>query len=101
MGIPKKVKIILSNFLSNRTNLTLFQCVLYFVIGSIMGQYLSWGKMIVMFIVMFLIQFITRTKGVADGIVMGHLMKEHNIQTNEFLQRMKDEADKIDKEDLN
>ena len=53
------------NFLSNRMNLTIFQCLLYFVIGYIMGEYLTWGKMVIMFIIMFLIQFITRTKAVA------------------------------------
>ena len=89
------------NFMSSRTNLTIFQCLLYFVIGWVMGEYLTWIELCVMFVVMLCIQFITRTKAVADGIVIGHLMKEHNIQTNEFLQRMKDEADKIDKEDLN
>ena len=89
------------NFLSNRNNLTIFQCVLYFVIGWIMGQHLTWIELCMMFVVMVGIQFITRTKAVADGIVMGHLMKKHNIKTNEFIQRMKDEVDKIDKEELN
>ena len=89
------------NFMSNRNNLTIFQCVLYFVIGWVMGEYLTWPKLGLMFVVMLGIQFITRTKAVADGMVMGHLMKKHSIKTNEFLQRMKDEVDKIDKEDLN
>jgi len=95
------MKQMIINFLSSRTNLTIFQCLLYFIIGWVMGEYLTWIELCVMFVVMLCIQFITRTKAVADGIVIGHLMKEHNIQTNEFLQRMKDEADKIDKEDLN
>ena len=89
------------NFMSSRTNLTIFQCLLYFVIGWVMGEYLTWPKLILMFSVMLCIQFITRTKAVADGMVMGHLMKKHSIKTNEFLRRMKDEVDKIDKEDLN
>ena len=72
-----------------------------FIVGYIMGQHLTWIELGMMFIVMFGIQFITRTKAVADGMVMGHLMKKHNIKTNEFLQRMKDEVDKIDKEELN
>ena len=89
------------NFMSSRWNLTIFQCILYFIVGYIMGQHLTWGELILMFVVMLGIQFITRTKAVADGMVMGHLMKKHSIKTNEFLQRMKDEVDKIDKEDLN
>ena len=89
------------NFMSGRGNLTIFQCVLYFIIGWVMGQHLTWMELCVMFVVMFGIQFITKTKAVADGMVMGHLMKKHSIKTNEFLRRMKDEVDKIDKEDLN
>ena len=95
------MKQMIINFISSRTNLTIFQCLLYFVIGWVMGEYLTWIELCVMFVVMLGIQFITRTKAVADGMVMGHLMKKHSIKTNEFLQRMKDEVDKIDKEDLN
>ena len=88
-------------FLSSRWNLTIFQCLLYFIVGWVMGEHLALPKLVLMFAVMLCIQFITRTKGVADGMVMGHLMKKHSIKTNEFLQRMKDETDKINKEDLN
>ena len=95
------MKQMIINFMSDRNNLTIFQCVLYFIIGWVMGEYLTWIELCVMFVVMLGIQFITRTKAVADGMVMGHLMKKHSIKTNEFLQRMKDEVDKIDKEDLN
>ena len=89
------------NFMSNRWNLTIFQCILYFIIGWVMGEHLTWVELSVMFIVMLGIQFITRTKAVADGMVIGHLMKEHNIQTNKFIQHMKKEMNKIDKENLN
>ena len=102
MGIfREKGKIMITNFLSNRINLTIFQCILYFIIGWVMGEHLTWPELGLMFIVMLVIQFITRTKAVADGIMFGHLMKEHNLQTNEFLKHMKDEMDKIDKEELN
>ena len=89
------------NFMSSRGNLTIFQCILYFIIGWVMGEHLTWVELSVMFIVMLGIQFITRTKAVADGMVIGHLMKEHNIQTNKFIQHMKKEMNKIDKENLN
>ena len=91
----------ITNFLSNKTNLTIFQCLLYFVIGWVMGEYLTWPKLGLMFIVMFGIQFITRIKGVADGMMMRQMMMNLECDSNEFLQRMKDEVDKIDKEDLN
>ena len=40
-------------FLSSRTNLTIFQCLLYFVVGHMMGEYLSWGQIGIMFVVLF------------------------------------------------
>ena len=89
------------NFLSNRTNLTLFQCLLYGVIGYIMGQYLDWIKLVVMFAVLLGIQFITRTKAVADGMMFGHLMEHHNMKTNEFLAKMKEEVDRMNKDEMN
>ena len=66
-----------------------------------MGEYLTWPKLGLMFIVMFGIQFITRIKGVADGMVMRQMMMDLKCNSNKFLQRMKDETDKINKEDLN
>ena len=102
MGIFRKEwKTMITNFLSSRINLTIFQCLLYFVVGYMMGEHLTWPKLGLMFVIMFGIQFITRTKAVADGIMFGHLMEEHNMQTNKFLQHMKDEVDKINKKDLN
>ena len=101
MGIFKKEwKIIIINFLSSRLNLTIFQCLLYFIVGYIMGEYLTWPKLGLMFVIMLCIQFITRTKAVADGIMFRQIMIENNMKANEFIQHMKKEMDKIDKEDL-
>jgi hypothetical protein len=102
MGIfRKKWKIMIANFLSSRTNLTVFQCLLYFVIGYIMGEYLTWPKLGLMFVIMFGIQFITRTKAVADGIMFRQMMMDLDCDTHEFVQHMKKEVDKINKKDLN
>ena len=38
------------NFLSSRSNLTIFQCLLYLLVGHIMGDYLSWKQMSVLFV---------------------------------------------------
>ena len=89
------------NFMSSRGNLTIFQCILYGIMGYVMGQYLTWLQLSAMLVIMYLMHLITRTKAVADGMVIGHLMKEHDIQTNKFIQHMKKEMDKIDKENLN
>jgi len=91
----------LTRFLSNRTNLTIFQCLLYFIIGYIMGEYLTWPKLGLMFIIMLGIQFITRTKAVADGMVLRQIMTDLDCNANEIVRKMKEETDRINKEDLN
>ena len=88
-------------FLSSRSNLTIFQCILYFIVGYIMGEYLTWQKMGIMFVVMFLIQFITRTKAVADGMMFRQMMLDSQVDANEIVRRMKQEADRLNKNDLN
>ena len=102
MGIFGEIRQkIIINFLSNRTNLTLFQCMLYLMVGYIMGQYLTWIKLGVMFILIFGIQFVTRIKAVADGMVFRQLMEHHGMKANEIVRRIKEEADRMDKEDWN
>ena len=104
MGVYRKeeMKQVIINFLSNRMNLTIFQCLLYFVIGWVMGEYLTWPKLGLMFIVMFVIQFITRTKAVADGMMFRQIMLDSKVEANEIIKMMKKEQDKItDKRDLN
>ena len=88
-------------FLSNRWNLTIFQCILYFIIGWVMGEHLTWVELSVMFIVMLGIQFITRTKAVADGMVIKQIMVDNQLDANEIIRRMKQETDRLDKDDLN
>ena len=84
-------------FLSNRINLTVFQCLLYFMVGYIMGEHLTWPKLWLMFIIMFLIQFITRTKAVADGMMFRQMMIDLDCDANEIARRMKKEVEKIHK----
>ena len=102
MGIFREIRQkIIINFLSNRTNLTVFQCMLYLMIGYIMGQYLTWIKLGIMFILLFGIQFITRIKSVSDGMVFRQLMEHHGMKANEIVQKIKEEADRMNKEDWN
>ena len=103
MGVYRKeeMKQVMINFFSNRTNLTIFQCLLYFIIGYIMGEYLTWIELGVMFVAMFGIQFITRTKAVADGMVFREMMMSSQVDANEIVKRMKEETDRMNKEDLN
>ena len=102
MGIFEKIRqTIIINFLSNRTNLTIVQCMLYLIIGYVMGQYLDWTRMIIMFILLLGIQWITRIKAVADGMVFHQLIEHHGMDANEIVKRMKKEADKMEKDEWN
>ena len=83
--------------MSSRWNLTIFQCILYFIIGWVMGEHLTWIEMGVMFVVMLGIQFITRTKAVADGMMFRQMMMENQWEVNDVVQKIKDEADKARK----
>ena len=88
-------------FLSSRWNLTIFQCLLYFVVGYVMGEYLTWPKLILMFAVMLMIQFITRTKAVADGMMFRQIMMDNQVDANEVVKMIKRETDRMNKDDLN
>ena len=103
MGVYRKEEMIktITAFLSNRINLTIFQCLLYFIIGYIMGEHLSYVELGIMFVVMFGIQFITRTKAVADGMMFREMMIDLNTDANEIVRKMKEETDRLNKEDLN
>ena len=89
----------ITNFLSSRTNLTIFQCILYGIIGYIMGGYLNWTQMMLMFVVLFIIQFITRTKAVADGMIFRQMMIDLNCDANEIAKRLQNDVDKMMDED--
>ena len=84
----EKIKQTIISFLSSRYNLTIFQCLLYFIIGWVMGQHLTWLKLILMFVVMLCIQFITRTKAVADGMMFRQIMIDNQVDANDIVKRM-------------
>ena len=90
------------NFMSNRWNLTIFQCILYGIMGYVMGQYLNWIQLGGMLVIMYLIQIIIRTKAVADGMMIRQMMMDNHVDANEIIKQMKQEMDRLDKHsDLN
>ena len=88
----------ITKFLSSRNNLTIFQCILYIIVGYVMGQHLDWIRLMLMLVVMYLIQFITRTKAVADGMMFRQMMMENQWEVNDVVQKIKQEADKARKD---
>ena len=88
--------------MSSRGNLTIFQCILYGVVGYVMGQYLDWTRLVLMLVVMYLIQFITRTKAVADGMMFRQIMMDNQVDANEIVKMIKKEADRAKRDnDIN
>ena len=85
------------SFLSSRVNITLVQCVLYLMVGYIMGQHLNWIQFIIVFIILLGIQFITRLKAVADGMVFRQLMVDHKMDANEIVKKIKEQAEEAKK----
>jgi len=59
-----------------------------------MGEYLDWMKFGVMFVVILIIQFVTRTKAVADGMMYRQIMIDNQMDANDIIQKIKEEADK-------
>ena len=41
------------SFLSSRVNITLVQCILYLIVGYVMGQHLNWIQFIIVFLITF------------------------------------------------
>ena len=79
--------------MSNRTNLTIVQCILYLIVGYIMSNHLDWIQLGIMFILLFGIQFITRIKAVSDGMVFRELMTDHHMDANEIVEKIKEQAE--------
>ena len=90
-------KSVIIAFLSSRTNLTLLQYILYLIVGYVIGKHLDWIQMGIMFILLFGIQFVTRTKAVADGMVLRQLMVNYNLKANEIVEKMKEQAEEAKK----
>tara|TARA_R110001583_G_scaffold26174_1_gene94468 strand:+ start:266 stop:565 length:300 start_codon:yes stop_codon:yes gene_type:complete len=95
-------------FLTNRINLTIFQCILYFIIGYVMGEYLTWEQLVLMFVIMLVIQMITRVKAIADGILIVQML-DNKFETqrgdldklDKDIDRLMKDSKKMDKKDLN
>ena len=77
----------ITKFFSGRTNLTILQCILYLLIGHIMGSYLEWGQLIIMFTIILAVQFITHIKAVADGMLYIQLMND-NKDFKKFIKKI-------------
>ena len=89
----------LTNFLSNKNNLTLLQCLLYGVLGYLLKGNYNWTQFIIVFIILFGIQFITHIKAVVTGIMLHQMMEEKDHAVMKFIKQLEKRTDK-EKDDL-
>ena len=66
----------LTNFLTSKLNLTIMQCLLYFVLGYMFREHYTIKQIVIISIVLLGIQFITHIKAVAHGMMLHQLMVE-------------------------
>ena len=81
----------ITNFLSNKVNLIILQCLLYFIIGHIMGSHLTMSQFIMMFVLILLLQFITHIRGVSQGMLYNQLMNEDR-DFKKFIKKLKNKS---------
>ena len=84
----------LKNFVSNRTHLSIIQFLMYSMIAYIMLQYsMSILEMVIVFSLLLTIQFLTRIKAVADGMMFRQLMTDYEMDANDIVQKIKEQAE--------
>ena len=84
----------LKNFVSNRTHLSIIQFLMYSMIAYIMLQYsMSILEMVIVFSLLLTIQFLTRIKAVADGMMFRQLMDDFDMDANDIVQKIKEQAE--------
>ena len=86
----------ITNFLSNKINLTLIQCILYCVLGWMLGDYLTWGQFGIVFIIILLINLIVHVKGVSHGMFMFQVMRENEHDYIKFIKKMEKDVNNSD-----
>ena len=82
----------LTDFLSNKTNLTILQCVLYFILGYIIHDHFTGTQFFIMFITILVINFIVHIKAVSTGMMMREMMEEDRYHVIEFIKKMERES---------
>ena len=97
MGMKQLIDM-LTNFLSNKINLTILQCSLYLVLGYMLNLHYNWTQLSVVAIVIVLINFITHIKGISHGMFISEIMYEENHQLMKFLKKVERKHNKSNKD---
>ena len=95
-----ELKKMMANFLSNRFNLNLLHIVLYIVIGIALYNSMDWTRILMISSLIIVTNVISHVKGTANGMVYRELMLHHDLQANEILQKIREEAEKAKNDDL-
>ena len=88
----------ITNFLSNKWNLIILQCLLYTIVGYIMGSHLTMSELIIVFVMILLINFITHIRGVSQGMLYNQLMNDNSEDFVKFIKKYDEKNKKKFKE---
>ena len=86
----------LTDFLSNKTNLTILQCILYFVLGYIIYPFFQGLQFFIVFWIILSINFIIHIKAVGTGMMMREMMEEERHHMIEFIKELEEETKEKD-----
>ena len=95
-----ELKKMMANFLSNRFNLNLLHIVLYIVIGIALYNSMDWTRILMISSLIIVTNVISHVKGTANGMVYRELMLHHDLQANEILEKIREEAERAKNDDL-
>ena len=82
----------LIDFLSNKTNLTILQCVLYFILGYIIHDHFTGTQFFIMFITILIINLIVHIKAVSTGMIMREIMEEEHHHMTKFIKELNEKS---------
>ena len=85
-------------FMNNRTNLTIIQCIGYFLLGYALSPVLTLKQQFIVFGIIVLIHIITHIKAVADGMLYRQIMLDNDWKVNGLIDKIKKESKKIKEE---
>lgn len=82
----------LTNFLSNKINLTILQCILYFILGYMIHDHFTGTQFFIMFITICIINLIVHIKAIGTGMMMREMMEEDHHHMIEFIKELEEES---------
>ena len=93
---------VLSTFISNKTNLMVIQCILYFLIGWALKSYeVSITHIIIIYVLMIVISILNHLIGVSKGIFIATIHREELDTFMKILDEYEQNGEDNNEKDIN